>query len=30
MEKHFGAMVWGGFDNRPGTFLYIASREEIE
>jgi len=22
--------VWGGFDNRPGTFLYTAGREEIE
>ena len=28
--EHFGATVWGGFDNRPGTFLYTASREEIE
>ncbi|MDO4867153.1 MAG: uroporphyrinogen decarboxylase family protein [Clostridia bacterium] len=26
----FGTTVWGGFDNRPGTFLYTASREEIE
>ena len=22
--------LMGGFDNRPGTFLYTASREEIE
>ncbi len=29
-KKHFGATVWGGFDNRPGTFLYTASRKEIE
>ncbi len=29
-KKHFGATVWGGFDNRPGTFLYTASREEIQ
>lgn len=29
-KKHFGCTVWGGFDNRPGTFLYTASREEIE
>ena len=29
-KKHFGSTVWGGFDNRPGTFLYTASREEIE
>ncbi len=28
-KKHFGCTVWGGFDNRPGTFLYTASREEI-
>ena len=26
----FCCTVWGGFDNRPGTFLYTASREEIE
>ena len=26
----FGCTVWGGFDNRPGAFLYTASREEIE
>ena len=29
-RKHFGCTVWGGFDNRPGTLLYTASREEIE
>ena len=29
-KKHFGCTVWGGFDNRPGTFLYTASKEEIE
>ena len=29
-KKHFGCTVWGGFDNRPGSFLYTASREEIE
>ena len=29
-KKHFGCTIWGGFDNRPGTFLYTASREEIE
>ena len=29
-RKHFGCTVWGGFDNRPGSFLYTASREEIE
>ena len=29
-KKHFGCTVWGGFDNRPGTFLYTASREEIK
>jgi len=29
-QEHFGCTVWGGFDNRPGTFLYTASREEIE
>ena len=26
----FNCTVWGGFDNRPGTFLYTATREEIE
>ena len=29
-QEHFGCTVWGGFDNRPGTFLYTATREEIE
>ena len=29
-KKRFGCTVWGGFDNRPGTFLYTASKEEIE
>ena len=29
-KKQFGCTVWGGFDNRPGSFLYTASREEIE
>ena len=29
-KNHFGCTVWGGFDNRPGTFLYTANREEIE
>ena len=29
-KKQFGCTVWGGFDNRSGTFLYTASREEIE
>lgn len=29
-KKKFGCTVWGGFDNRAGTFLYTASREEIE
>ena len=29
-KEHFGCTVWGGFDNRPGSFLYTASREEIE
>ena len=29
-KKQFGCTVWGGFDNRPGTFLYTATREEIE
>ena len=26
----FGCTVWGGFDNRQGSFLYTATREEIE
>lgn len=29
-KEHFGCTVWGGFDNRPGTTLYTASREELE
>ncbi|MBQ8954014.1 MAG: hypothetical protein IJ048_07845 [Clostridia bacterium] len=29
-QRHFGCTVWGGFDNRPGSFLYTASKEEIE
>ena len=29
-KKHFGCTVWGGFDNRPGTFLYTAGKKEIE
>lgn len=29
-KKHFGCTVWGGFDNRPGSFLYTATKEEIE
>ena len=29
-KQRFGCTVWGGFDNRPGSFLYTASREEIE
>ena len=29
-KEHFGCTVWGGFDNRPGTFLYTADRAEIE
>ncbi|MBE5761364.1 MAG: hypothetical protein E7334_05150 [Clostridiales bacterium] len=29
-KDHFGVTVWGGFDNRPGTFLYTATREQIE
>ncbi len=29
-KKHFGFTVWGGFDNRPGTFLYTAGKKEIE
>ena len=29
-KKHFGCTVWGGFDNRAGTTLYTASREELE
>lgn len=29
-KKHFRATVWGGFDNREGTVLYTASKEELE
>lgn len=29
-KKRFGCTVWGGFDNRAGTTLYTASREELE
>ena len=29
-KKHFGCTVWGGFDNRPGSFLYTADRPAIE
>ncbi len=29
-KKQFGTTVWGGFDNRSGSFLYTAGREEIE
>ncbi len=29
-KQYFNATVWGGFDNRPGSFLYTATREEIE
>ena len=29
-KEQFGCTVWGGFDNRPGTLLYTATREEIE
>jgi len=29
-KRQFGCTVWGGFDNRPGSFLYTATREEIE
>ncbi len=29
-KEHFGCTVWGGFDNRPGSLLYTATREEIE
>ena len=29
-RKLFGCTVWGGFDNRPGSLLYTAGREEIE
>ena len=29
-QWRFGSTVWGGFDNRPGSLLYTATREEIE
>ena len=29
-KRHFGSTVWGGFDNRVGTTLYTATREELE
>ena len=29
-KKHFGCTVWGGFDNRAGSLLYTATREELE
>ena len=29
-KKTFGATVWGGFDNRSGSLIYTADREEIE
>ena len=29
-KQQFGCTVWGGFDNRPGTLLYTAEKEEIE
>ena len=29
-KARFGCTVWGGFDNRPGTFLYTASKKEIQ
>ena len=29
-KKRFGCTVWGGFDNRAGSILFTASREEIE
>lgn len=29
-KKQFGATVWGGFDNREDSFLFTATREEIE
>ncbi len=29
-KEHFGATVWGGFDNRANTLLYTATREELE
>ncbi|MBP3940934.1 MAG: hypothetical protein J6D00_05540 [Christensenellaceae bacterium] len=29
-KEYFGRTVWGGFDNRSNTFLYTATKEEIE
>lgn len=29
-KQHFQATVWGGFDNRPGTLIYTATKEELE
>ncbi len=29
-RKYFGCTVWGGFDNRPGSFLYTASHTQID
>ena len=29
-KDYFGCTVWGGFDNRSNTFLYTATKEEIE
>ena len=29
-KKHFGCTVWGGFDNRRGSLLYTATKEELE
>ncbi len=29
-KARFGCTVWGGFDNRKGTFLYTADRAGIE
>lgn len=29
-KEHFGATMWGGFDNRPGTLLYTGTKEEID
>ncbi len=29
-KKLFGCTVWGGFDNRPGSLLYTAPKEEVE
>lgn len=29
-QRHFGCTVWGGFDNRSGSLLYTADREDVE